>query len=433
MSSISQPTTAGRAFSPPPRSARSASRESTSRFDAWRIANGERTKLQSWRLYALGALLGALVAGALGWYFDTAQVQVVIAKFWAYADVNYRARPGASSATSPPIRSSTNTAQINLGEVAGGVRLFWSESVAGRHQLVARGAAVLDQLCAARRAVAAQLAADPRSSQPQGRRRSGGARGAGVALGPLDGPDHQFIPAPVAGSQLVQSGRRDPHGRRDRRRRERRPRRRSAASASSCSWASRLRLAAHPHLVRPHGAEGRESRQPVVSGRRSGGRSGGAFRRPQWADARNSRWHPALRDLGAAADPLLHPARDRVGLGLDGGRKAGARRRSNARTGPHAGLAYGGAVAVFAAVSVAVFARAARQDRDACALARRRAAPNSPRPRSLSPSPTARSASRFSATAAAQPSSWARSAAAPASTSFAGRSIRCRRAAISSM
>ena len=37
----------------------------------------------------------------------------------------------ASSATSPPIRSSTNTAQINLGEVAGGVRLFWTELVAG--------------------------------------------------------------------------------------------------------------------------------------------------------------------------------------------------------------------------------------------------------------------------------------------------------------
>ena len=36
-----------------------------------RIAAGERRKLQTWRLYALGVLLGGLVAGALGWYFDT--------------------------------------------------------------------------------------------------------------------------------------------------------------------------------------------------------------------------------------------------------------------------------------------------------------------------------------------------------------------------
>src|SRR6202453_4014601 len=79
-------------------------------FDAWSVIRGERQKLQSWRLYALGVLLGGLVAGALGWYFDMAQLHVVIDKFWAYADVNYR---------------------LDGGEVAGGVRLFWTESVAG--------------------------------------------------------------------------------------------------------------------------------------------------------------------------------------------------------------------------------------------------------------------------------------------------------------
>jgi len=99
-------------------------------FDAFSLARGERRKLQSWRLYALGLLLGGLVAGALGWYFDAAQLQVVIAKFWAYADVNYRLdgrRLG--DFTTYPIFNKYG--MINLGEVAGGVRLFWAESVAG--------------------------------------------------------------------------------------------------------------------------------------------------------------------------------------------------------------------------------------------------------------------------------------------------------------
>ena len=99
-------------------------------FDAWSVARGERRKLQNWRLYALGLLLGGLVAGALGWYFDAAQLQVVTAKFWAYADVNYRLdgrRLG--DFTTYPIFNKYG--MINLGEVAGGVRLFWAESVAG--------------------------------------------------------------------------------------------------------------------------------------------------------------------------------------------------------------------------------------------------------------------------------------------------------------
>jgi len=99
-------------------------------FDAWSVTRGERRKLQSWRLYALGILLGGLVAGALGWYFDTPQLHVVINKFWAYADVNYRldGRKLGDFTTYPIFNK---YGQINLGEVAGGVRLFWTESVAG--------------------------------------------------------------------------------------------------------------------------------------------------------------------------------------------------------------------------------------------------------------------------------------------------------------
>jgi cyclic beta-1,2-glucan synthetase len=99
-------------------------------FDAWSVGKGERKRLPSWRLYALGLLLGGLVAGALGWYFDAAQLQVVVAKFWAYADVDYRLDGRKlGDFTTYPIFNKYGS--INLGEVAGGVRLFWTESVAG--------------------------------------------------------------------------------------------------------------------------------------------------------------------------------------------------------------------------------------------------------------------------------------------------------------
>jgi cyclic beta-1,2-glucan synthetase len=99
-------------------------------FDAARIASGERRSLQTPRVYILGLLLGGLVAGALGWYFDAPQIQVVVAKFWAYADVNYRLT-GRALGDFNVYPLFNKYGQVNLGEVAGGVRLFYAESLSG--------------------------------------------------------------------------------------------------------------------------------------------------------------------------------------------------------------------------------------------------------------------------------------------------------------
>ena len=100
---------------------------------------------------------------------------------------------------------------IDLGPVAGGVRLFFNESLSGRHQLGHRGAAVQHQLLRAGGAHRPLAVAAEALFSAEGLRRPRRAGRAGAALGPLDGADHQLLPAPVARPVLVQSGRRDPH------------------------------------------------------------------------------------------------------------------------------------------------------------------------------------------------------------------------------
>ncbi|MGD0641599.1 MAG: hypothetical protein ABSC22_12705, partial [Roseiarcus sp.] len=96
-------------------------------FDVAAVLGGERRKLHTWRVYALGVALGGFVAGALGWYFDAPQIAVVVNKFWAYADANYRlsGRPLGDFVTYPIFNK---YGMVNLGQVAGGVRLFYAES-----------------------------------------------------------------------------------------------------------------------------------------------------------------------------------------------------------------------------------------------------------------------------------------------------------------
>ena len=54
-------------------------------------AKGTRKKLQTWKVYALGAFLGGTIGGILAWYFDGPQTSVVAEKLQRYAALFYPA------------------------------------------------------------------------------------------------------------------------------------------------------------------------------------------------------------------------------------------------------------------------------------------------------------------------------------------------------
>ena len=87
---------------------------------------GRRPVLETWRIYGLGALLGGLVGGALGWYFDAAQITVVATKFWSYVALTHG--PDGSYMVYPLFNK---WGTMDLGHAGGGVRLFYDESLSG--------------------------------------------------------------------------------------------------------------------------------------------------------------------------------------------------------------------------------------------------------------------------------------------------------------
>lgn len=104
-------------------------------FDLVALQAGRRQHLRSWRVYALGALLGGLVGGAIAWYLDAGQVKTIVDKFFAYIALNY---PSDGRPVTPyvirPLFSKWGA--TDLGVVDGGVRLFFDESLSGVIQWV---------------------------------------------------------------------------------------------------------------------------------------------------------------------------------------------------------------------------------------------------------------------------------------------------------
>lgn len=98
--------------------------------DGTAILRGPRLRFQTWQLYALGAVLGGIVGGAVAWYCDAAQLAVIGAKFQAYAAVNNAAAGRAVEGyVIYPLFSKWGA--TSLGDVEGGVRLLYNESLSG--------------------------------------------------------------------------------------------------------------------------------------------------------------------------------------------------------------------------------------------------------------------------------------------------------------
>jgi len=85
----------------------------------------KKGKIQSWRLYFVDALLGAFVGSGLAFYLDTLQVPVIIEKFKVYTSSNFSAK---SYITYPLVNK---WGRIDLGSYTGGVKLLFTESLAG--------------------------------------------------------------------------------------------------------------------------------------------------------------------------------------------------------------------------------------------------------------------------------------------------------------
>ncbi len=104
-------------------------------FDLLALQEGRRQHLRSWRVYALGALLGGLVGGAIAWYLDAGQLKTIVDKFFAYIALNYPSdgRPVTPYVIRPLFSKWGGT---DLGVVDGGVRLFFDKSLSGVIQWV---------------------------------------------------------------------------------------------------------------------------------------------------------------------------------------------------------------------------------------------------------------------------------------------------------
>ncbi|APW64256.1 GH94 family glycosyltransferase (phosphorylase) (plasmid) [Paludisphaera borealis] len=85
----------------------------------------DRGRLQAVRYYAVHAVLGGLIGAAIGFYLDSAQLAVVVAKFQRYVSAG---RPPEAFGIYPLV---SKWGFLNLGTVSGGVDLLFAEALAG--------------------------------------------------------------------------------------------------------------------------------------------------------------------------------------------------------------------------------------------------------------------------------------------------------------
>ncbi len=84
-----------------------------------------RGKIQSWRLYFIDSIMGAFVGSAAAFYLDSLQVPVVVEKFKLYLSSGL---PPVDYITYPLVNK---WGRIDLGSYTGGVKLLFTESLAG--------------------------------------------------------------------------------------------------------------------------------------------------------------------------------------------------------------------------------------------------------------------------------------------------------------
>lgn len=85
----------------------------------------KKGRLHSWRLYLIDSTLGGFVGAATAFYLDSSQVPVIIEKFKLYTSSGYAAK---DYLTFPLVNK---WGRIDLGAYTGGVRLLFTEALAG--------------------------------------------------------------------------------------------------------------------------------------------------------------------------------------------------------------------------------------------------------------------------------------------------------------
>ena len=84
-----------------------------------------RGRVRSWRLYFVDALFGIFIGSGLAFYLDSLQVPVVVKKFALYTSSGFKA---VDYITYPLVNK---WGRIDLGSYTGGVKLLFTESLAG--------------------------------------------------------------------------------------------------------------------------------------------------------------------------------------------------------------------------------------------------------------------------------------------------------------